>query len=140
MLLHVNFITSLLCSRLLQHKVISGYQKTLHDCKKQATQSSRTVPIVTPVFPYYVPLYLPLRAVCHIPLHTLLCNIAFNAREHQSTVEHINQQMQSIKCNNIQAIQYNSWAVSNCCMFRHRSAILRETPEQRNTSTVRLYT
>ena len=44
---------------------------------------------------------------------------------YRTTCSHcVNQQMQPTKCNNVQTIQYNSWPVSNCYMFRHRSAIL----------------
>ena len=92
---------------------------------KATTQHNSTVPIVTPVFPYYIPFAIP-----HYTrlLHSTRNNISrqFNTSTNIS--------------NKVQPIQYNSWPASNCYMFRHRSSIHRQTPEQRNTSTVRLYT
>jgi len=37
------------------------------------------------------------------------------------------QRMRSVKCNIRQMIKYNLWQISNCYMFRQRSAFLRET-------------
>ena len=56
-----------------------------------------------------------------------LCSISLNDRVCQPTKH-------SIQNNKIQMIQYNSWQVSNSYMFRHRSTILRNLLEQKNTS------
>jgi len=53
-------------------------------------------------------------------------------------IQYTNQQMHSIKHNKTQITKYNSWQVSNSCMFQHQSAILMEstkTKEHANPGT-----
>jgi len=148
-----NFVTSGLRSRLLQHKVtplfISGYQTTLHDCKKQATQSNSTAPIVTPVFPYYIPfvLYLTLRIVIfHYTRHSVTLHSTTHDTLH-STRTDISRQFNTStnkrsQLNTITYKPYNTihgqYQTAACFGAEVQSSV--DLPEQRHTSTVRLYT